>query len=349
MAERPAVLSVVAATALITLGACSKAPRPGTDVPPRLEMVNPLSGGLWTEYRVDNQGTPVHAFIRADATAKPVVVLLQGSGCLPLFTVDGEGAYHGTTLFDDVIRDQSDRFHFVLIEKRGVSALRFPAGMPRDEQIAQFGRVQNGECSSEYFAAESKDVRVADTSAVIQAVAHAPWAKDILVVGHSEGTRVAAGLARTPAASKIRALALLSSTGLLGARNDPSHREQFRASVEWLQRLQTASEDERIEGLTGRRWKSYTITATPLDDLRDTTIPVFVAHGGREPDLLGADIFVLEMLRFQPKRPLRYVVVADGDHAFETSTHVARIGQLFDDFTSWSASLPPSITLGVIE
>jgi pimeloyl-ACP methyl ester carboxylesterase len=314
-----------------------------------LEPVTTSTAGPWVPYRVSGVEREVRVFIRRDSSAKPVVVLLQGSGCLPLFTVDGQGRYHGTTPFEDVVTNHLDRFHFAMVEKQGVAELRFPAGMPRNEQFAAFRRVQDGDCSEEYRAAETKDVRVGDAAALIQALSHEPWVQDVLLAGHSEGTRVAAGLIRSSVGALVRAAALLSSSGLQGSTMNPADRREFAAAFHRIERLQRAADDERFDGLPARRWKSYTLEATPMDDLRESKTPLFVAHGGREPDLLGADLFVLEMLRLQPDRPLRYVVVSDGDHGFETSRGEGRMGRVVDEFLTWSTEPKPTTGFDVIQ
>ena len=74
--------------------------------------------------------------------------------------------------------------------------------------------------------------------------------------------------------------------------------------------------------------------ATPLDNVRDSTAPLYVAYGGREPNLHAGDLFVLEALRQQPTRPLRYVVVEDGDHGFSTSNGRAHFAEVFDGVPS---------------
>lgn len=65
-------------------------------------------------------------------------------------------------------------------------------------------------------------------------------------------------------------------------------------------------------------------------------VPLFVAHGTRDGTILAPDLFVIEALRQQPTRSLRYVVVENGDHAFETAPGQSRIPEMFDDFLDWA-------------
>ena len=346
------IASALRSLALATIAAgclAGCAPAAPAHKPPEADefaVVGALAGTDWVEYRVTTSAGPVRVYSWHDDAPKPVVVLLQGSACYPLFTVDPDGRYHGTTVFEDVMASHETRVHFAMIEKRGVEPLRFPAGSTHAQQLAMFQRIGDGECSAEFYQQNSKGVRVADVLAAVQALARQPWVTRVIVGGHSEGTRVAAGVVKADSARTVEAVGLFSSATIQGVDGDPSDREAFAAAFSRQSRIVDAPDDEMIDGLPARRWKSYTIDATPLDDLRDSTTPLFVAHGGREPDLRRADAFVLEVSRLRPRHPLRYVVVQDGDHAFARPAGESRMPELFADFLNWA--LDPRPEAGIV-
>jgi hypothetical protein len=45
-------------------------------------------------------------------------------------------------------------------------------------------------------------------------------------------------------------------------------------------RLQTA--DDRSMGFPARRSKTFWLESTPLDDVRESMVPLFIAHGTRD-------------------------------------------------------------------
>ena len=90
------------------------------------------------------------------------------------------------------------------------------------------------------------------------------------------------------------------------------------------------------EGLPGRRWRTFWLESTPIEDVRDSHVPLFVGQGSADDSKLPADPFTLEAIRQQPTRPLRYVVLDGGNHAFETPPGRARMAEIFDDFLRWS-------------
>ena len=89
-----------------------------------------------------------------------------------------------------------------------------------------------------------------------------------------------------------------------------------------------------IRAFQRARWKTFWLNSTPIEDVKDSTVPLFVAQGSRDDTTLPADLFALEAVRQQPHRPIRYVVVDKGDHAFATPDGRWRVAELFADFLS---------------
>lgn len=303
---------------------------------PSLTLVRRLPGSPWVHYNVEGPARQVNAFLVHDERPKPVIVMVQGSGCVPLFTIDGDGVFSGTSIFEDFVAARSERFHFAMLEKQGVAPLQFTLGMKHEEKLALFRQVERGGCSAAYFENETKRVRVEDVAALIRALRGQPWVQQILLVGHSEGTRVVAGVIRQDFTRTLSAAGFLSSATVGDFTRDSEDRDAFRKAFETMQMLQRSDDNEMYEGHAVRRWKSYTLDSTPLEDIRESTLPLFIAYGGREKNILGADAFSLEALRQQPERPLRYVIVHDGDHGFSTPDGRAHMDRVLDDFITWA-------------
>jgi hypothetical protein len=87
----------------------------------------------------------------------------------------------------------------------------------------------------------------------------------------------------------------------------------------------------------------------PMDDVRESVVPLFVAQGTRDGTSASADLFTLEAIRQQPNRPIRYVVVEQGDHGFETSDGKSHLSALFDDFVGWARDTNRHSGLGVLK
>lgn len=78
-------------------------------------------------------------------------------------------------------------------------------------------------------------------------------------------------------------------------------------------------------------------------------MPLFLAQGSRDDTTLAADLFALEAVRQQPSRPIRYVVVEQGDHAFETRDRKSHVLDLFDDFLQWTLNPARQTSLGTLK
>ena len=297
------------------------------------------SGGSWSEYSVEGPSRKIRIYLSRDDQPKPVVFLLQGSGCAPSFTVDGDGSYHPTSLFQDVVAAASRRVHLAVVEKRGVAALRFDTAMKQEEKLKAF-ELASSRCSQEFFENATKTVRVDDVRAAMTALAGQPWASGFLLAGHSEGTHVATGVLKSRPPEKLLAAAVFASAGPTpfwsGHVSDGGTRAGFERAFNRVRTLQTADDGQMYEGLPARRWKTFWLQSIPLDDVRESMVPLFVAHGTRDGTILAPDLFVIEAVRQQPKRPLRYVVLENGGHALETASGHSRISEIFNDFLDWA-------------
>lgn len=136
---------------------------------PTLRAEGNLKGSHWARYRITATKHTTTLYIVGDGTQKPVVFLSQGSGCMPLFTVRTDGTYDGTSISEKVVASHRDRFHFAVVEKRGVLPLHFNRGMSREDQASAFEEAQTN-CSDIYERNATKTARVEDVATAIEAI-----------------------------------------------------------------------------------------------------------------------------------------------------------------------------------
>jgi len=305
-----------------------------------LALVTAKSSGQWARYRADGGPRAVDVYLAHDLRPKPVVVLLHGSSCTPEFTVDADGSFHETSLFQDAIASSLTLVHFAVVERQGVEPLAFTAGLTQEEKRKAFERAEQ-ECTAEYFQTATKPIRVEDAIAAIRSLRQQPWVTEVILAGHSEGTQVVTGVLRDVEAREISAAGLFASAGPIrffcgyAARN-AGDREAYERTFDRIRMLQQADDDVIWEGLPARRWKTFWLGSTPIEDVRDSSVPLFVGHGSRDDTTLCADLFTLEAIRQQPERPIRYVVVENGDHSFATPDGRWLVSELFKDFLQWA-------------
>ena len=336
--------------AVMVLGLCA-AHRQDTPNAFDSPVIVPSQPAQWIRYRVDARDRAIGVYLMRDDRPKPLVVLIHGSGCGPIMTISAAGELRDTSLFQDVVASRSGDFHFALVEKRGVQPLVFAAGTTRDDRLKAFERAQQ-ECSPEFMRHVTKPARVEDVLATVMALSRERWVTSILMAGHSEGTHVATGILRAMKQPPVAAAGLFASAGPMpfyagyAARGPDVAR--FQQTLDRVRMLQSADDDFLYQGLPARRWKTFWLDGTPIDDVRDSVVPLFVAQGTRDGATLAADLFVLEATRQQPTRRLRYVVVEGGDHAFETPNG-ERLGRLFDDFLQWAADSARQTSVHVLK
>lgn len=305
-----------------------------------LTPVGDQPNGRWARYRANAGDVGVDVYLARTEQPKPVLLMLHGSGCMPEFTVEADGSFHETSVFQDAIGPALDKVHVAVVERRGVEPLVFSAGMSGEDKQKAFERAER-QCSDEYFQQATKPARVADAVTTIRALRQQVWARGVVLAGHSEGTHVVTGVLQQLTDGAVDAAGLFASAGPIPffggyAARGPGDRELFKRTFDRVRMLQAADDDFMYQGLPARRWKTFWLNSTPIEDVKDSKVPLFVAQGSRDDSTLPADLFALEAIRQQPDRPIRYVVVDKGDHAFATPDGQWRIAPLFADFLSWA-------------
>ncbi len=176
----------------------------------QLGNAEPLPPSPWAHHLVVHESRQLDVFIVSDDRRKPVVVMLPGSGCTPLFVHLPNKGYEDTSPYADLITTRRDRFHFAMIEKAGVEVLRFPPGLSATEMESMFARPN---CTREYLNDVRLDTRSRDVAVAIEAIQREPWAGPVLLVGHSEGSHVVAYVAGHHREVNLTAVGLLASAG----------------------------------------------------------------------------------------------------------------------------------------
>lgn len=336
-------ISVLLSVAVVGCGRGSTpdatAPSRGDSVAPILRVVHEAPGPAWSAYETQGHGRTIAVYAAHDRQPKPVVFLLQGSGCAPIFTVTANGRFETTSLFQDVVALESSRVHFAIVEKPGVAPVRFTAGMTHDQMVQAFERAGK-ECTPAFFENATRSVRVTDVLDAIAAVSSQPWARGIVLAGHSEGTLVATGVLHRAAKGTVAGAGLFASAGPVQfwsghvASGVPT-RESFQSRFDRMRMLQNAPDDFMYQGLPARRYKTFWLESTPIEDVRDSDVPLFVVQGTRDGTVMASDLFAMEAIRQKPNRPIRYVVVEGGDHAFGLPDGSSRVTALFADLLDW--------------
>lgn len=299
----------------------------------KLKAGGPTELAPWSRWTLERPQAPaIDVFSAHSLEARPVVVVIQGSKCYPVFSYrekDGVSKIVTPLIFEEVTDPRLPRVHVVAVERRGIKSFG-PRPTDRPECTDAFGGV-------------TKDDRVRDVADAVLALSQQPWARGFFLLGHSEGVDVATGVAKRLGPKYIKAVGLLSGGGptqffdfAMAARRSKDDKALKRVfdDMVWI----TSKDAEgKYNGFPIKRWRSYALASSPLDDLRDLSIPVFVAQGAADAQasVEGSDLLVLELLR-NPTRSVRYVLVPDGDHDFRDAEHRPHHVEVVLDFLTWA-------------
>ena len=235
------------------------------------------------------------------AQRKGLLVYLDGSGAQSLFSITN--GHTGVGMFGIVAQLAAPHYHTAAVEKRGVE---FGAG----------GRPGSGEgASAEYTTHANRRERIADVRLLLDTLLAEPNIDParVVLVGHSEGADVAAGVAA--ADPRVTHVAFLSGGGASQmfdlivltrrrmARQNKSPDEIDKA----IHRLEEdyrdilahpQSETKFFMGHAYRRWSDF-FDHPAANDLLRTKAGLFLAHGTEDQSvpIESFDFLTIELLR----------------------------------------------------
>ncbi len=249
---------------------------------------------------------------------KPIIFLLQGSGGNSVFCSAGDKIYK-PFLFKELQKHKKE-WHIICIEKRGV----------------KFGDNVNSsgyeKCSQEYIEHATKESRGNDVSTVIDYLNdHNIYnQKELVIIGHSEGSMVAPYVAAIN--SKVTHIVLLgysATHGLLDflinqrgeLETNKISESEFLENYDWLigkfkDVYQHGDSLKELFGHTYKRWNSYSFGVT-LEDLMKVDVPIFlgIATSDHSAPAIGSDIVVAEFIK-AGKNNLTWKNYIGFDHGF---------------------------------
>jgi pimeloyl-ACP methyl ester carboxylesterase len=299
------------------------------------------------------EGPALNLFIIRDSVKKPVVVLIQGSGCRPLFFKED---VRGRVVWASSVPARKGEgeypVHFLTVEKRGVQSFG-----PVPWNIMSKGKDEQSLCGDEYKQGVDKETRVKDLVDAINAIAAEPWAGPIWLLGSSEGAEAAAGVAKAMG-PKVEAVGMISgaSPGRMYNFVASARTKHNNAGVQrWLGETRRLAEG-KIEGdylgIPVTSWTSFAIHSSPLEDLRGLPVPVFVAQGDADTVNVTpcADLLVAELMR-DPGRSIFYLLLPGMDHALRGAEGPGVGREVVDLFLDWARTpdRPTGVALSLEE
>lgn len=314
-----------------------------------LQELPELPGWKKLAYPV-SQGQQAEAYGVLDRQQRPVLLMVTGSKCIPLFLKRpaqqaGQPERLVSRLFiADAGFYRQHGVHALAIERKGLHSFQ-----PVPPEVAALPGQQR--CSSSYGGL-TKTERVEDLYQALLPLLQEPWFGKLLIMGHSEGVDVALGLAKRLPAERVQAVGLFAgaTTSLLfdfvaAQRQQAAHTEvqQMFEDILWVSDPQ---QQGKFGGYPIERMRSFAIASSPLDDALSSDLPLYVVNGLADSHAspLGSDAFVIELLRKQPMRSLRYVTYEALDHDLLDAQGQEHSPEVFSQFINWALQLKPGQT-----
>jgi len=279
----------------------------------------------------------------------PALVIIPGSLCAPIFASIGDASeskvFATVPLFPETERTALGS-HIVFLERRNIVSLETMSSAPEFtiEQIFKLSPC------SERNGGLTLDQRVDDALVQISWLKEQSWVASIHLIGISEGSDVAAGVAASDG-SLVSSLMLVGGAGpsqfsdFAAFARSSDNIDDVRTVFSELDQFLSDSSPAMYKGYDARRWQSFAIKNSALDLLAKSNVPLFIAHGDRDENvpISSADLAAIEVMRKQPNRPVFYWSVVGGNHMLKTPNK-SRIGDIVAEYLAWATSNPSGRT-----
>lgn len=311
---------------MVALAGCSAGP-------PRAERPaeSPVRGTPFI--RVDLGSDPALRYYLAPAPGgpRPLLVIIQGSGCGPAFEARAEGLT-ATAAQDLIFEMAAGRFAVLIAEKPGVT--------PESAPVADAGTAQ--EASAEFLRVHSLPAWCAAVSRAIDSARADPRVDgraEVSVIGLSEGAITAARLARLR--DDVGHVAFVSGFGcdqwddlLINARRHALAEASSKTTTasDWAAAVEAAvagteaglrevaarpDSTELFEGQTHLFWSTFG-RACPAEDLAASRAEVLVAYGTDDEQVDADGVEAIRAACIRAGKPIVVIPVLGGDHMLNT-------------------------------
>ncbi|MCC6677531.1 MAG: hypothetical protein IT436_10340 [Phycisphaerales bacterium] len=319
----PAIRSIAFTLLLLLAAGCRSAgPAPSE---------SPVAGTPFL--RCDTATSPPIRYYLAPAPdgPRPLLVVIQGSGCGPLFEARRDGL-SATSAQDLIFTLAAGRFAVLVVEKPGV--------IPESPPVDDAGTAD--QASPEFRRLHSLPSWARALSTAIDAARADPridGRADIRLLGMSEGAITAARLARQR--SDVSHIAFISGFGcdqwddmLIVARRDAlaGASTATTSAGDWAIAVRAAlarteaglravaarpDSTELFEGQTHLFWSTFG-RACPADDLARARAEVLVAYGTADEQVDADGVEAIRAARIEAGRPITVIPILGGDHMLNT-------------------------------
>lgn len=277
----------------------------------------PVKGTSYTHFQIKSKNDIID-FVIADTNlneAKPLLLFCQGSQPVPLFIDFGEQDIWPVPLNNFNLEELNKNYHVAVIS------------MPKTPLMAKVDELNNRFCyvtdtsrqhnyATEYLKADYLENYVKRANTVLKFLRKQSWihSSELVVAGHSQGARIAVGIASSnknvthlglfgynpmgrivPSILQIRKKAEAGEISWETA--DSLQQEQY----DFYALLQNPDSIENQPGLTS--WKSF--SKPTLSELVKLKIPVYIAYGSEDP---VADFCDLLPLHFIEEKKTNYYI-----------------------------------------
>lgn len=295
----------------------------------------------------DETGLDVE-YLSAISTEEDAGLILYCTGSLPVpIFIEEDGEYWAT--IPSPVRNLTKTYDFAVLSKPGLGIVEPKSVLDdRFRAVAADGRFRQAYLDRNYL-----EYYVTATRALLDQLLESKNYSQVVLMGHSQGARVAAKVAATH--PKVTHLVYLSGNplgrydqlirekreaNLLGQLSDEEAQEEIEQLYARWRHLHTDPENlETGRGDSNKTWISF--SASTMDELLGIDIPIFVGYGTRDIVARYCDLLPLHFIS-AGKDNLHLKAYPGYDHSFYRKLQDGRVDfedyafpKVIDDMKKW--------------
>lgn len=281
-------------------------------------------------FTIESDGASIEGVFIGDRNKnKPMVIFIPGSGLMPIYTSRGDSAFY--PLIPHQILKYRDSYNFVVLSKPGVPAVVELAEL--DEKY-YYADPETGKIPESYIEHNNLGFYTDMHNFLINKLDSMANFKELIVMGHSQGARIAAELSSNPDVDKIVYMSA-DPLGRIAVSLDKEYakfEDRNEEKVDFYKSIFT--EGEGIYwGDTYESWRSF--SKPPLIQLSLSKKPILIVYGEMDRSCPNCYVFQNLPLYFDNVDVFNY---PGYDHNYFDGQGKNNWDKVMEDVFSWIES-----------
>lgn len=267
-------------------------------------------------------------FVGEKSENKPIILFIQGSEPVPLYCSVGDTIFY--PLIPWQLLEKTERFNFVFLSKPGIPAL---TDINKLDKKYYYLDEATGNASLKYLKNNNLTFYHHVYSALIKQLQSITDYSELIVMGHSQGSRIVAELSTNPLVDKIIYMSA-EPLGRIAIQYDKEYSKFRERNNEKLSFYNSFFDPNKADSLycgdTYKSWKSF--TKPTIISLAKSNLPILIVYGEMDENCPNCYVFSFMQNYFNNMSVINYKEL---DHNFFNMERKNNWNIVIEDVCKW--------------